>query len=78
MKSDLVDLMLAQHRRTKLAVLVSDTGEERKAVWLPLSIVEIEETNKRVTGMLKNGLKVACPMIVVTMPERLAIEKGLV
>lgn len=78
MKSDLVDLMLAKHHETKLAVLVSETGEAAKAVWLPLSAVEIQETNKTATGELKNGLKVGYPIVVVTMPERLAIEKGLV
>jgi hypothetical protein len=78
MKSNLVDLMLAQHHRTKLAVLVSELGEEAKAVWLPLSMVEIDETRKTAIGTLKGGQRVSLPLVTVTMPERLAIEKGLV
>ena len=77
MKSDLVDLMLAQHHRTDRAVLVSELGEEAKAVWLPLSVVEIEESRKTAAGTLKCGQRVTLPLITVTLPERLAIEKGL-
>jgi hypothetical protein len=78
MKSDLVDLMLAKHNQTDKDVLVSDTGEEASAVWLPLSRVEIEEAKNTAKGKLKGGHTVTLQMIVVTMPERLAIEKGLV
>lgn len=39
---DLIDLTLHVHHETDAAVRVSDTGEEAKAVWLPLSQVEIE------------------------------------
>jgi hypothetical protein len=78
MKSDLVDLMLTKHCQTDKDVLVSDTGEEAKAVWLPLSRVEIEEARNTAKGKLKGGQTVTLQMIVVTMPERLAMEKGLV
>ena len=61
-----------------MAVLVSDTGEESKAVWLPLSRIEIESKNKTVRGTLKNGQFCNFPLVTVTLPERLAIEKGLV
>jgi len=37
MRSDLVDLLLFEHHRTAAAILVSDTGEQKDAVWLPLS-----------------------------------------
>jgi hypothetical protein len=63
MKSDLVDVFVAIHHRTEKAVLVSLDGERSKAVWLPLSQIEIEERERD---------------SIVTMPERLAIEKGLV
>lgn len=78
MKSDLLDLMLAQHHKTELAVLVSELGEEADAVWLPLSLVVIDETKKTAVGTLKGGQRVTLPLIWVTLPERLAIEKGLV
>jgi hypothetical protein len=78
MKSALVDLMLTKHRQTQNDILVSDTGEEAKAVWLPLSWVEIEDARNIAKGKLKGGQSVTLQMIVVTMPERLAMEKGLV
>lgn len=63
MKSDLIDLELYELHRTDEAILVSI--ERDKKTWLPLSAVEIEETGKR-------------GMVIVTLPERLAIDKGLV
>jgi hypothetical protein len=78
MKSTLVDLMLAKHHQTEKDVLVSETGEETRAVWLPLSRVEIEDARNTAKGKLKGGQTVTLQMIVVTMPERLAMEKGLV
>lgn len=63
-KSDLVDLTMQLHVETAKAVLVSDDGEKQNAVWLPLSQIEIEKQ--------RNGV------VIVTLPEWLAIEKGLV
>ena len=63
-RSDIVDLTLALHIMTDRAVRVSDTGDDTKAVWLPLSQVEVL---KRPGGIVE-----------VSMPERLAREKGLV
>ena len=68
MRSDLVDLLLFEHHCTAAAVLVSDTGEEAKAVWLPLSQVEIEAKPGRPGGR----------EVIVTMPQWLAEEKRLV
>jgi hypothetical protein len=77
-KSTLIDLTVAKHHETTMAVLVSETGEETKAVWLPLSKIEIEETGKTSTGTLKSGQAAMLPMIVVTLPEWLAIDKALI
>jgi hypothetical protein len=75
----LTDLTLALHHRTEKAVLVSETGEESKAVWLPLSQVEIEETSKVVVGHDKRGqMVVGMPVVEVKLPEWLAIKNGLV
>lgn len=63
-KSDLVDLTMHLHAATERAIRVSDTGEEEKAVWLPLSQVEV--------------LKRPGGIVVVTLPEWLAHEKGLI
>lgn len=64
LKSDLVDLALFLHHRTDKAILVSDDGDWKKAVWLPLSQIEIEEGDKN--------------NITVTCPEWLAKDKGLI
>lgn len=64
MRSDLIDLTMHLHHETDKAVLVSDDGDRTKAVWLPKAAVEIERTSKAI--------------VVVTIPERLAIERGLV
>lgn len=69
-RSDVIDLALVIHHETHPgeanlgAILVSETGDRRKAVWLPKKAIEIER---------KGGVAV-----VVTLPERLATEKGLV
>jgi hypothetical protein len=68
MRSDLVDLLLFEHHRTAAAVLVSDDGEAKSAVWLPLSQVEITPTPSRSGGS----------EVTVTVPEWLATERGLV
>lgn len=62
--SDLVDLTLQLHAETVKAILVSDDGDEKRAIWLPLSQCEIERKAKGV--------------VVVTLPEWLATQRGLV
>lgn len=62
--SDLVDLNLALHMKTERAILVSETGDEAKAVWLPLALCEVVPRPRQA--------------VVVTLPEWLAIEKGLI
>jgi hypothetical protein len=52
------------HHVTERAVLVSDTGDNEDAVWLPLSQIEIEPLSKGTAE--------------ITMPEWLAADKGLI
>jgi hypothetical protein len=75
MKSDLVDLELAVHHETEKAVLVSETGDRAKAVWLPLQACEVEY--KPITGCMVGGRKRPFRLATVTMRESLAVEKGL-
>jgi hypothetical protein len=63
-KSDLIDVTVKVHHTTERAVLVSDDGDREKAVWLPLSQVEVVMKDRGVAE--------------VTLPEWLAIDKGLV
>lgn len=59
-----VELELYLHHKTAMALLVSDDGEEENAVWIAKSLVKYEpiEGNR----------------IQATVPEWLAIKKGLV
>jgi hypothetical protein len=77
-KSDLIDLTLAIHHRTNQAVLVSETGDAKQAKWLPLSQVEVEANGKTLTGEDSRGQIMTLPIVIVTMPEWLAVSKGLV
>lgn len=63
MKSDLVDVTVQIHAHTNRAILVSDDGDRERAVWLPLAHVEVTPKGRH---------------HVVTMPEWLAIDRGLV
>jgi len=65
MRSDLIDLSLFLEHETEKAILVHD-GDKKKAVWLPKSACEVERDAARPR------------FVTVTLPERLAIEKGLV
>ena len=64
MKSDLIDLEMLLHHETEKAILVSDDGDEKKAVWIPKSGCEFER---------KDG-----SFVTVTMPEWRALDKGLI
>lgn len=66
-RNELVDLTLAILHETDAAILVSDDGTEKKAVWVPKSQVEIER-------LKPSGSNEA----IVTMPSWLAQSKGLI
>jgi hypothetical protein len=63
MRSQLVDIEVCLHHETDAALKVSTDGEQASAVWVPKVACEIERTGK--TWKLK-------------LPERMAIDKGLV
>ena len=62
--SDLIDIAVQLHATTRKAVLVSDDGDRKKAVWVPLSQCEMEPGEYGAATL--------------TMPEWLAIEKGFI
>jgi hypothetical protein len=64
-KSNLIDILGFQHVETERAIRFSETGDDKDAVWLPKSQIEIEPGNKP-------------GHTTVTMPEWLAKEKGLI
>jgi hypothetical protein len=57
-------LVLVRHGQTEKALLVSDTGDTAKAVWIPKSMVTIEQPSER--GIL-----------VATMSKTFAEQKNL-
>lgn len=59
-KSDLIDIAVHLHHETAKAWLVSDTGERDRAVWIPKSQGELEPKGS---------------VHILTVPERLAVEK---
>jgi len=63
-RSDLADVTVQLNQITARAILVSSDGEIEKAVWLPKSQIEFEGEPGAVAE--------------VTLPEWLAIERGLV
>ena len=64
MRSNIIDIDVSIEARTEKAVL-AHTGDKSKAAWLPLSQIEISETG--------------FPEIwTVTLPEWLALDKGLI
>lgn len=65
MATGLVDLEFELHHETERAILVSVDGNRAGAVWLPKSAIEFSARRDRPT------------IIDVTMPESMAIAKGL-
>ena len=64
MKSDIIDIDGAIEARTENAILFH-TGDKEQAAWLPLSLIEVDETG--IAGI-----------VTVTLPEGLATSKGLI
>lgn len=63
-QSELVDIDACKHAETTAALFISDDGDRSKAVWVPKQHCEIHPG--------RNG------NFVVTMPEWLARDKGLI
>lgn len=59
-----VEIEMQKHESTADAVLMSPDGERKSAVWLPKSQIEMQPLGRA--------------RYTVTMPEWLAIDKGLV
>lgn len=72
--SDLVDLTLCLHVQTPKAIRVSSDGDDARAQWLPKSQCEFGLIGKRRRS--KQGI--AVEIVIVTCPEHLAKEKGLI
>lgn len=63
--SDIIDLDVIMRAETAAAILVAETEDALKAVWLPKSQIEIER-------------KIGSRIVTITLPEWLATDKGLV
>lgn len=66
MTKELHEVKMRIHGKSQKALLLSDTGEEKDARWLPLSQIETESIRGDATHLL------------VTMPTWLAEREGLV
>lgn len=76
-RGDRVDLMLCRHHATDRAILVSLTGEEVRAVWLPTSQIAMAPAGRSARGRRRTGQVVNLDLVAVTLPRRMAEEKGL-
>jgi hypothetical protein len=70
--NDLHDIELYLHWETDAALLVSDTGIEEQAVWMPKSKIEFEKIGASAAGPNRSLASVK-----VTAPEWLLVKKGL-
>jgi hypothetical protein len=59
----IIDIEGMVHHRTEKAILFSNDGNRANAVWLPLSQIEVDDDH---------------PIWTVTLPEQIALEKGLI
>lgn len=72
MKSDIIDIKVVLHHSTDKAWLVSTDGDRDNAVWVPRSCGELELVQEM-------SLVPRRPAgYVLTVPERIAIDKELV
>lgn len=77
-RSDLTDVTLALHHETPKAWLLSQTGDEKSAIWLPKSMCEVERSGKQQGGYRRNGQRCNLDIVHVTLRQSLAKEKGLI
>jgi hypothetical protein len=77
-KSDLLDFEMVLHHDTGKAVLVSDTGKEMRAVWIPKQFIEIHKDGKSSQATRTDGQHAVLPVVTITCPQWLAKDKGLI
>jgi hypothetical protein len=64
----------------KGTILVSETGHEAKAVWLPKSQIEFQRTGKSAPAFTTQGKPIqgGLPLLAVNCPEWLAKDRGFI
>ena len=76
--ADQHDLELVFHYTTGRAIQVSLDGNQARAEWLPLSLIKFATIpGAYVMGTRRDGQQCQFQRCKVTLPERLAKEKGL-
>jgi hypothetical protein len=69
-RNDMINVKVTLHAETAMAILVSDDGEEDTAIWLPKS--QIDYAARYTDTVIEGGV------ITITLPEWLAMDKGLI
>jgi hypothetical protein len=75
-----VEVVLHYDNEARAAILVSEDGDEAKAVWLPKSQIEFTLTGRNTPAKTTQGKPLAngLPVVAVNLPEWLAKERGLI
>jgi len=76
--SSSIDLEMVLHYDTGKAVQVSDTGEEKRAVWLAHKHILINRNGREVPAVKRDGQHTILPVVTITIPEWLAKKEGLI
>lgn len=82
--SDIRDFDMVLHAEThpgdgeKGAYLVSVTGEEDRATWIPKSLAELERKGHQVDGITRRAQLVKLDAVRISIPQWVAKEKGLI
>lgn len=76
---DPTEILVALHRRTAGAYLVSNDGVNEHAKWISRTLVtSMHETGQTTRGTDRDGQQAVLPLANMTVPEWLAIKEGFV
>lgn len=74
--TEYIEIMAYLHQETSDAILISETGDDEKVIWLPKSQLD----NLQITPISENLIPMVDYFATVTFeaPEWLAKDKGLI
>lgn len=76
--ADDIEITCVLHAETRVAVLISDDGNEARAQWIPRSQIEMVATGRPTQITRRNGRTGYGQIVEITMPGWLARQRELV